>query len=513
MTRLLKFAALFVAIACLTWIVVITRWRGNGHAVDAGDLVLWLGVLPVVLFLLALAARWAVRGALAAQAARDTAAAAAASTAAAGSGPGGAAGAGAAPQAPGVADASSTPWRLLHAGVHVAAGTDAASLLAALEAGAPRPKPDARLRDRDGLPVMSARIEALGTGPVEEALVALRDAMSPDAVDAETLPTIDASVATALAIERRVATRVVRALAALSPLLDECAPMLAQAPGTVRVLAAWPEDWDDAACALAQRWLDARLVPAQPSPGATAAPRWLLQAQRRAGAELLDAAARLLDPLQREGRADPVVLVACHSDLDDAALRRLESSQRLFHSARQPRVPMPGEGAALLVLSAATAHPATARTGDAHGAENADAHAPASLPVMALVHRAATARRAADIDAPGRVVADDTRALASRALAQAGAAPGSVASLACDADQHTARATELFAVTLDLLPDLDAADDLRLAGTLCGRLGPAAPLVAVALAAARAADSKRPALALSLADAHWRAASLLLPPT
>lgn len=491
MTRVLKFAALFVAIACLTWILVIARWRSVGRVVDAGDLVLWLVVLPVLLFALVLAGRWAVRGALARQAARDAAAVAATTPAAASP----------ARTAAASADVAASPWLLLHAGLQTAAGSDAQGLLAAIEAGAPRPKPDARLRDRDGLPVVSARIESLETAPIDDALAAAAEAGSGDVGDAA-----DASVAVALAFERRAAERVVRALSALDPLLEDAVPRLARVPGTVRVLAAWPADWDDAACQRAQRWLEARLPRPTASPSMAKAPatRWMLQAQRRTGAELLEAATRLLDPLQREGRADPVVLLACHSDLDDTALRQLDAARRLFHSSRQPRVPMPGEGAALLVLAATAA---TSGAAPAHDGE------PVVPPPLARLHRPAVARRVADIDAPGRVTADDALALVRQVLAHANATPESVAALASDADQHTARATELFAVTLDLLPALDAGDDLRLAGTLCGRLGPAAPLVAIALAAARAAEARRPALSLSLADEHWRAASLLLPPT
>ena len=71
-------------------------------------------------------------------------------------------------------------------------------------------------------------------------------------------------------------------------------------------------------------------------------------------------------------------------------------------------------------------------------------------------------RRAQSVESPGRTSSDDVVRLVDYGLASAGLAGSTVAKLASDADQHTARATELFAVTLALLPDLDANEDLRL---------------------------------------------------
>ena len=76
MKSLIKGAALFVAVACVVWIAVLWRWRATQREMDAGDIVLYLAILPIVVFALVLAARWAVRGALERQDAQAAAAAA-----------------------------------------------------------------------------------------------------------------------------------------------------------------------------------------------------------------------------------------------------------------------------------------------------------------------------------------------------------------------------------------------------------------------------------------------------
>src|SRR6202000_3415907 len=105
-------------------------------------------------------------------------------------------------------------------------------------------RPDATLRDDEGLPVLTARIAELDAADVERALrrnLASIDDRSP------------------------VPARAVRALASLAPLIDELGQSVAawavqgrgpadQAAGgaapadatrLVRVLAAWPGDWDE----------------------------------------------------------------------------------------------------------------------------------------------------------------------------------------------------------------------------------------------------------------------------
>ncbi len=461
-------AALFIALACGIWVAVLWHWRTTAQAPDGAQIVLYLGVLPLVVFALVLALRWAVRAAQAKQlATRDPC-------------PPAAANAGVPPDA---AIQPALPWHLHDAWVNTAAGGSVQAVLAAIEAGAPRPQPDGRLFDDQGLPTMTARIANLDLQQVQRGMA---HPATPE--------------------------RALRALASLSPLIDELAgalrhwvargqatraelPMAAGARH-VHVLVAWPLDWDDATCASAQAWLKARwcteldgLMPAQ---------SWVVRGQRLAGHALLTTAQQVLDALARQGRDDPVVLMACHSDLDASAIHALARDQQLFHANARPKVSMAGEGAAVLLLSALAWHAG-------------DPPAPDSGPVQ--LSSPALVRRTTSIEAAGRVSSDDLVQVMDLSLAAAGLDSRAVANLSCDADQHTGRATELFAMTLARLPELDANENLRLAGTLTGRLAAVAPLLTMALAADQVRASGRPAVAVSLADTHWRMATVVGPST
>ncbi|GAA0751253.1 hypothetical protein LRH25_14440 [Ideonella azotifigens] len=473
MKSFLKGLALLVATCCVVWIAVLWRWQAQHRDVGVGDMLLYLGLLPLVVFGLLLALRWALRSASARQAAASVAATAPAAS-------------GAAQAVPAAAPAGPTAWCLLGHWQQTPAGDDAAALLAATQAGAPRPSPDRHLRDDEGLPVLSARVAELDEAGMRDEL--------------EQLP-----AGTSQSIQ--LPLRLVRALACLAPLLDaacaqlqawparfalEDAEQRAREPGRVRVLAAWPADWSEAEAAAAQDWLSQRL--SQCGEPVLAPVCWVLQASRASGPELMLAADKLLDALARQHRDDLVLVLACHSDLDDSALQRLQRERRLFHSARQPKGLMPGEGAAVLLL-AATAEPSLLQ----------DLAPPPQL------GRPQALRRDQSVDLPGRTQADQAQRAAEAALAPAGTPPP-VATLVSDSDQHTARATELFAVSLAQLPHLDPGSDMRLLGTLTGHLGAAGALVMLGAAAAQVQESQAPVLALSLTDSHWRLATLLSPP-
>jgi hypothetical protein len=118
-------------------------------------------------------------------------------------------------------------------------------------------------------------------------------------------------------------------------------------------------------------------------------------------------------------------------------------------------------------------------------------------------------RREQSIDAPGRTRARELSQAVDSLLTQSAQAPEALCALVSDSDQHTARATELFAVSLSQLPQLEPAEDMRLLGTLSGHLGGASPLATLALAAAWARQGPGPVLAVSVGDRHWRLAAHL----
>lgn len=446
---------LLAALGAATWLIVLWRWYAMQRVVSVEDVALYLLALPLGLFAFVLAMRWAVlRGAASAQAATEAATASAHT----------------AGQMPAAHPVAPPAWPLLGAWVHTPAGADPDALRAALAEGAPRPAPDVRLRDQDGLPVLSARIPALDVPAIEAALA------SPTGT-----PPMKASPA------------VLRALAALAPLIEQAASpwllatdAIAPKPAAPRlqVLVHWPAAWSAAESGAAQAWLMARLQAL--AAGAQPSRPWALRSVADSGVALLQEAIGHLEALRAEKRDGLVLALACHSDLDDDAVQRLEREQRLYAFARRPRGVMPGEAAAALLLSSRALSAAAAP----------------DAPGVALRGFQAACSETGQTQ---------LQALLPQSLAAAGLEADGVAALVGDAPQHADAAMALYALAQASLPHLDPATDVQLVGTLCGHTGAAAPLLALAAAWGACAQSGQPALAVSLTDAPWRMVAALVP--
>jgi hypothetical protein len=354
-----------------------------------------------------------------------------------------------------------------------AGGSDVDALVSTIARDQPRPALDMQLRDADGLPVPAARIASLDVAAVEAAVP----------------PTVDWSPAA------------LRALAALSPLLDEaCAALAPNAPDdacaarpmspppVLHVLTLWPPAWSVAEAEAAQAWLAQRLQAVAAGlqvawPATQASPAGC-------GVELLLSAQQWLAALQGEGREGWVLVLACHSDLDDAGVLRLEREGRLYAMPHRPEGVMPGEAAAVLLLRT----PGGPADGDG-GADGAPV-VRVSLQAQPGVPGAAASRR------PD---AARLQALLAAALEAAGLEATAVASISADAAQHHGAGAEVHALMQAALAQLDPVDDLRLLGSACGHAGAVAPLLALAAAWARCRrDDGRAALAVSAAEGDWR---------
>ena len=481
MSSFFKGVALFVAVTCVVWIAVLWRWEATARDMDTPDIVVYLGLLPLTVFALALLLRWAWRGAAERQAAAvPVAAASGAPTAAA---------------APNSDEARRhATVQLLAAHLACAVAVAPAELLAAAKEGKPRPALDHELRDDDGLPVFAARIADLDT----EASAAL----------------LEASLVTARAQRPEWAglsmpSHAERALAALQPVLADTASALEpwQArfapppnPGAndgpqrrVRVLLGVPEGWSEFEQAVAQAFAAAVLAD---QPGAPIPPaRYALTTLAGSGEALLLQADRLMQTLARDGRDDPVLLAACHSAISPEAIEALERAGVLFNGARQPRGRMPGEAAAALLMV---------------GAEWPPEPTPESPPPPHL-QRPSLMARDKPVDAAGRVDSATLVLALEQALATGRLPAEAITSLVCDADQHTARSAELHGGTQSLLPQLDSAEDLRLLTTVTGAVGAVGPLLVLACAAAQAQATQKPCLALTCSDPLARLALVAWP--
>jgi hypothetical protein len=489
MTSFFKGVALLVALCCLVWVSMLWHWQSTQHDMSVRDVVVYLGALPLTLFALVLLGGWAWRGASAKAAAQEAPVAAAAPAAQA---------------APSQDEAARhTTWQLLAAHGSTVIGATPAEWLEAAEAHKPAPALDPELRDAAGLPVFSARVADVDVAALDEEIDALLHALQPQHPQLQLTPPLRR----ALALLREPLAASVADLAPWAEALSAALPRPAAnqtAPAVVSnsrigVLAAWPVGLNALEMALAQRWLIEQCKHA--GEGLVAPERWaLVPAPNDAADDAALCGPRLwlradawFEAQRREQRQDPLLLVASHSDIDAESLQRMQTDGGLF-SANTPKGMIPGEAAAVLLLAAAS------------WPDDAQADAP-----KPHLHRAAVAQRDKSIDAPGRLAHTLAPQLITQALAAAQLAKDDIGAIANDADQHTARGAELFAAMLAELPQLDATDDMRMIGQLCGNIGACATLMTAAMAAQQAVTSEKPCLALSLRDAQWRAALVARP--
>ncbi len=483
MKPLLKSLSLLIGITCLVWVAVLWHWQATHRDMSTTDIVMFLGLLPTALFVLLIAGRWAFTGVDERAARREAAKSAgvdssvAARTSSLSGG--------------GEAERQAMA-RLLWSGIRCAAGSSPATLEASI--GQRQPSLDRELVDNDGLPVLTARIGELGV-----------EAMSPPLGMAEQL----ARRRMPDAGDRQASAALMRALAALSPCLDDLFAALVpwrgrlggedagaspdhktaddRLPARLLVYAAWPADLSAFDLAVADLWLRGAME--ERRDGIVGAGRILRPSADPAltGPELLRHADEAIARMHVDApTTDLVLLLASESHIVDETVQRWQR-EGLLCSSRQPKGRVPGEAAAAVLLA-----PVDWATDD-------DAR-------HALLHRPALAERDRSIDAAGRIDAQVATRVVEQALAAAGAPAASVATVACDADQATPRGLETHAAVYAALPHLDAADDVILAGTICGHIGAASTLVVIALAAHRALESGHPCVALSVGDPTSRAA-------
>jgi hypothetical protein len=486
MTSFFKGVALLVALCCLVWVGMLWHWQNTQHDMSVRDVVVYLGALPLTLFALVLLGGWAWRGASAKAAAQDAPAAAAVPAARA---------------APFQDEAARhATWQLLAAHGSTVIGATPSEWLEAAEAQKPAPQLDPELRDANGLPVITARVADVDAAALDEELDALLLALQPQHPQLQLTPPLRRM----LALLREPLAASVAALAPWGEAASAATPPPAAsqtareaATGSrVGVLAAWPAGLNALEMALAQRWLIAQCKRA--GAGVVAPERWTAVPAGDAalcGPRLWLRADAWFEVQQREQRQDPLLLVATHSDIDDESLARMQDGSGVgLFSASRPKGTIPGEAAAVLLLAPAS-WPAD---------PNADAPKP-------HLHRAAVAQRDKSIDATGRLAHTLAPQLITQALAAAQLTQHDIGAIANDADQHSARGAELFAAMLAGLPQLDATDDMRMIGQLCGDIGACATLMTAAMAAQQAVTIDKPCLALSLRDAQWRAALVARP--
>lgn len=489
MSRLMKGLGLFVAVFALVAVAVLWRWEATARAITLTDVIVYLGLLPLVIFAMGFGLVWAWKGATPRH---EAALAQAAERRSATAAP---------PPAPTASDENLRHARLqlLSAQVLCAAGDTPSAVLAAAAEGKPRPDLANGLRDSDGLAVLCARIPDLGTQPVDAVLERVMpslqrqrpewSALVPGEHVLRALAALSEPLKSALHALHPWAERL-GAPAGARPTASLPAPPAGGLP-IVRLVLGWPVDWNDFERELATAWARLHVAEHADLPATAIA----LSSHAVTGAELWLQVDQLTQTLTRDGREDLILLAAAHSDIGPVPVGRLAEAQRLFSSARRPRGAMPGEAAAALLLAP----------------ERWPADPAADQPPVTL-HRAAVQRRDKSVDGAGRTSSQSLQDAATHALAAARCEPGAVGAVVCDADQHSPRGPEFYGAVQALMPQLDAATDVAALGTINGHIGAVDALLAVATAAQRARDDSKPCLAVTLGDPFMRLALVARPP-
>jgi len=473
MAGMLRALVPLALVSVLVAATVIGVWHFAGARPDERDLVLYLGVLPLATAIaLLMAWRWQRTRA------RRRADAAIVPTS---------------PSLPMEAPAAATmlpdaPVDLLAAAVMLPIGGDAESAALAL-AQSRRPGLHPQLRDAQGFPVLAAFVPDLDTEAAADALG------SPSRVQA------DASGMPA-------DTAILRALALLEPVADALL-LRAYAPDTAAAI------WQDPttpygnahllSAAKAAPMLRVRLLlpAAWPQPARQAATQWLVERARMLGhaadaftVESLPLADgmetwRLIERLTATIAAEPHderhLLLATHSGIDARSIAALSLQGALFDS-RHPQASIPGEGAAGALLAARTD--------------------PAEAPVLRL-HRCVHAAHADGTRSRDAVLR--TGELIQRALDTAAQPADRVRALVSDADHRATPATHIAAATAAVFPDLEPLHDCLPLGVSCGDTGIAAPLIALAMAHARALRDDAPAMVIGTDGRSARVALVVSP--
>ncbi|KAF1712518.1 hypothetical protein CSC70_03120 [Pseudoxanthomonas kalamensis DSM 18571] len=454
-----------LVLTALVWCTVLLYWQVNDIRPGARDIALYLGVLPVGMFAVAVLLRRGLRSAADKAKASDTVEGDDTTT-------------------PEAAAAAAEPVDVavlaIRAGaLRLPAGGNASDVEQAAresrQAGL-----HGKLKDASGFPVFAAWVEDADAEAGRDWWAGL--AGEPPALDDEQWR--------ALSLLQPVARELLERVAA-DGLLDAPEPPSLQrrreplpAP-SLQVRLQLPADWN-----VAVREGTRALLQAEASACGLPSERVAFDVQAyRSPTE----AWQWLQALQRtmpDIAAPPThyLWLGCDSQLGERSVQRLQSAGRLMDAAT-PEGQVPGEGAAGLLLTVADRQAQGQPLAQACGLVDID---------QGVSWRERTAQQ-------------QVAQMLAQVFARAGAPDKEVVAVVSDADHRKSR-RQISAAVASGLDAVDPEEGQTDFGMACGSLGAAAAPALLALAAARAEREQAPVLALGLCAESERIAALLLPP-
>lgn len=459
MKRIFRTGLLAVAVFALVWLGVVIWWQETHRVVNARDVVLWMGLLPLAAIGTLLLLRRSSDGRMKRA---ESAVAVDAS------------------QHPLAAERQerAADLSVIASGWCGMAGDDADTALLAIRGGKAEPQLESAVRDDEGLPVWLASHPSLDVTGVTSWLEAQRT----QPVDAA----LRARLLRCLALLERALPPVLDALLPLFPSeFQKVETVPTRTERVLRVAMLRPEHFDQSTIELLLSFV-----------GSCVAASGLRRHSLRSTVLLSDSNLPLLhwldestQELHQRGLDDVLLVIATDSALDPHTLQKFVMHRR-FYSARNPQGHVPGEAAAVLALAAT-------------------AGLPAALKAVPRVHRAASSLREKPIDARGRASSAELAALLGAVLSAAGVEASRCLAVVSDAGRSARRVEELALSMSTLLPELDVVVDRVDLSTALGELGSARSLSLLVMATTLVKAERQPVVVMGLADARERFALLV----
>lgn len=364
-------------------------------------------------------------------------------------------------------------------------GNSAAELFAAI-GGALRPTIDPALKDVDGFPILTARIDDTDEQAQRELVHKLE-------IESGGIP-LDWSPE-----QIRALSHAYSVVAELSQIAAEH-PALAHVSDSehlfetslnhhnLQLLLVHPPTWGQKHRVVAERWLlQAMEQQGLTKEKLTVVPRFSSESPE---IEPMAFADRLALQAQSMGEACLAILLAYESFIGEKSSERWLQERTLFtHTNEAGRIP--GEGAAGLLLASASEGVST----------------PLDSEVRLL--RTTRMRRSRSADSPGRIHGNEIEGLVQDALSAASLTPNQITAVTSDSDHRASRMGELLALGNACLPELDHKAQFHAVAVHCGYAGAVSSLAALVLAYEKVAAEGGQILCISNSDPYERAVTIV----